>query len=80
MWFNTGTITETRQTGVVQGVAKYSLKSLLVLTSNATCFDDTVSESLMKVLDAVSGVVTDTAVCSDDQQQRLQLCALQVCR
>ena len=65
----------------MQGVAKYGLKSLLVLLKSSTCFDDAVAEGMPKTLDAVADIVVRSAELSDNQQpqlQRLQLCAVQV--
>ena len=65
----------------MQGVAKYGLKSLLVLLSSSTCFDDAVAEGMSNTLDAVADIVVRSAELSGNQQpqlQRLQLCAVQV--
>lgn len=63
----------------MQGLAKYSLKSLLSLVSSPGCFESNVRQGMEGILDTILNVLEDLAVDEQHQQlQILQLRALQV--
>ena len=64
---------------MVQGLAKYSLKTLRVLVTSTGCFESTIVQGMDSTVDAMLNVLEEPAIDKrHGRQQVLQLRAIQV--